>query len=300
MNAERRHPNETLRLLTERSSCRDFTDRRIPRDVLRRIFEAGVHGATGGNLQPYSIVQIERAATREELAQRCRQPFIARAPLNLILCIDFLRLERWARLEAAPFTARQSFYHFWIAFQDTVICAQNLCIAADSLGLGSVYVGTVLEFVPRLRSLLHLPRGVFPVVLLCLGYPKSRPTPKARLGPDLIVHRERYRVPSDRKLSAAFSAKYRGVRLDIDPPRLKRIEEACRNTRGAAFARRCLARIQRNGHITRAQSAFGLVYRADRIPLANREFMRQVAKSGFGWFAEYRRSNDGIAISNER
>lgn len=288
VNPKRKYPNETLRLLIERASCRDFARRKIAAGVLRRIFEAGVHAPTGGNLQPYSIIRIERAATKKQLAESCGQPFIARAPLNLIFCIDFHRLERWARLEVAPFTANKSFRHFWIAFQDTLICAQNICTAADSLGLGSVYVGTAVEFVPRLRSMLHLPRGVFPVVLLCLGYPKSRSAPRRKLEPEMIVHRERYLDPPDRKLLAAFAAKHPNVRVDINAQRLKRIEQVCRRTHGSAFARRCLARIRKDGYVSIAQLYFGLHYFADKMPLGNEKFMRLAAQCGFGWFQKYR------------
>ncbi|MHC5079243.1 MAG: nitroreductase family protein [Planctomycetota bacterium] len=167
--------NETIRLLRERSSCRNFLDKPIEPAVLRTVLEAGIQAPTGGNLQPYSIIKIEDGQTKERLADLCgNQRYVARAPTNLLFCIDMRRLERWAVLEAAPFTSRYSFRVFWIAMQDTVICAQNVCTAADALGLGSVYIGTILEAVPETRRILRLPRGVFPVVLLCLGSSSMR------------------------------------------------------------------------------------------------------------------------------
>ena len=144
-SAGRRYPNETMRLLLERGSCRYFENRKIPPDVLDLILKAGVHAPTGGNLQPYSIIKIEDEQTKRKLTELCgNQQFIAHAPVNLMFCIDWYRLRRWAELEIAPFTATSSFRHFWISFQDTMIAAQNICTAADAMGLGSVYVGTVL------------------------------------------------------------------------------------------------------------------------------------------------------------
>ena len=140
------YPNDTIKLLLERASCRHFSDEPVAPDTLRWILEAGVHAASGGNLQPFSIIQIQDPDKRQALAQRCGQGFIGEAPVNLVFCIDLHRLERWARLDVAPFTANHSFRHFWISFQDTIICAQNICTAADAMGLGSVYIGTVLEF----------------------------------------------------------------------------------------------------------------------------------------------------------
>jgi len=126
--------NETIRLLHERSSCRSFENRPIPADVLETVLAAGVHAPTGGNLQPYSIIKTEDPTVKERLTKLCGdQPFIATAPVDLLFCIDYHRLGRWAQLSTAPYTATSSFRHFWIAFQDTIIAAQNICTAADAV-----------------------------------------------------------------------------------------------------------------------------------------------------------------------
>jgi nitroreductase len=284
----RRYPSETIRLMIERSSCRSFSDRRIPDDVMNLILEAGLHSATGGNLQPYSIIRIEDEKTKLRLATMNEdQMFIAQAPVNLVFCIDWHRIKRWAELETAPFTADQSFRHFWISFQDTIIAAQSICTAADALGLGSVYVGTVLECFRETGTLLRLPRGVFPVVLLSLGYPNVRPAPKKKLSAAAVVHREVYEDLSDDQLKSAFETKYPGWKKEITPDRMETIAQVCRETRGEEFAHKCRQSIERAGYINAAQNYFGLHYRADLMPERNDEFMRIVRDFGFGWFDRY-------------
>jgi FMN reductase [NAD(P)H] len=59
-----------MRLLLERSSCRDFLENKIPSEILRTVLEAGVHAPTAGNLQPYSIIKIEKKETRHKLAKK--------------------------------------------------------------------------------------------------------------------------------------------------------------------------------------------------------------------------------------
>jgi len=59
------YPNETIKLLIERASCRSFLDKKIPADVLQYILQSGTHAATGGNLQPYSIIKIEKQTTKK-------------------------------------------------------------------------------------------------------------------------------------------------------------------------------------------------------------------------------------------
>ncbi len=286
------YPNETMRLLLERGSCRYFLDKKIPPDDLNLILEAGIRAPTGGNLQPYSIIKIENDDSKRKLTELCGdQQFIAHAPVNLMFCIDWHRIRRWAELEIAPFTATSSFRHFWISFQDTIIAAQNICTAADAMGLGSVYVGTVLECFREIRELLGLPDGVFPVVLLSLGYPKIKPPIKKKLTNKMIVHSETYRIASDRELLAAFNDKYPDWKKDITPERLETIESVCRTVHGAKFAERCIAQIIEQGYINVVQNYFGLHYRADELPQRNDEFLKIMEEFGFRWFKEYMAHN---------
>jgi nitroreductase len=282
------YANTTLKLLMERASCRNFSKRSVSTAVLSRILEAGTHAPTGGNLQPYSIIKIESSRKRTKLAKMCGQQFMAQAPVHLLFCIDYHRLERWAKIEVAPFSATNSYRHFWIAFQDTIICAQNICTAADSLGLGSVYIGPIMEFIGDARVMFKLPKGVLPVVLLCIGYPGTKPLVRRKLGVGTVVHDEHYREMSDRMLKAAFDRKYPNVRIEVTRDRLQRMQRVCNKVHGRSFARKCIDAIKRNGHINAVQRYFGLHYVADLMPTDNEKFMRQMKSSGFRWFEKYK------------
>nr|MBN2277471.1 nitroreductase family protein [candidate division Zixibacteria bacterium] len=287
-HSNQKYPNETMRLLCERSSCRAFEDRPIDDKVMNQILEAGIHAPTGGNLQPYSIIKIDRPETRAKLASLCGdQPWIASASSNLLFCIDLHRLNRWAELEMAPFTAAEQFRQFWISFQDVIITAQNIVTAADAMGLGSVYIGTVLECFRDLKKICRLPEMVFPVVLLCLGYPKVRPQRARKLGIDMIVHDEKYRDPDDEELRRAFDTKYPTWKWEITEERMTRMAEVCRRVHGEKFAEKCLARIRENGCIRPAQIYFGLHYCADEMTADNEEFVRIIEEFGFNWFKKF-------------
>jgi len=285
------YPNDTMKLLLERASCRNFSDREIPEEVMNQILEAGVHAPTGGNLQPYSIIKIESRDTSRKLAEMCGQDFIAKASVNLLFCIDWHRLARWADLETAPFSAMSSFRHFWISIQDTVICAQNICTAADSFRVGSVYIGTVMDFIRELHGMFGLPKGVLPVVLLCLGYPKSELMARRKLGREVIVHNEKYQELDDQSLRDAFDEKYHHAKIEKTSDRSERLREVCQKVHGDVFAERCLADVEGKGYINVAQRYFGLHYSADIMPDGNEEFMALMKDFGFGWFEKYRPEN---------
>jgi len=285
-------PNETVRLLFERSSCRSFLDKRIPENVLSLVLDAGTHAPTAGNLQPYSIIRIENEGTKQKLAEICEQSFIGKAPVLLLFCLDLHRNERWAKLETAPYTATSSFRHFWVSFQDTIICAQNICTAADSMGLGSVYIGTVIDKPAEIQAMFKLPKGVFPVVLVCMGYPMKRMKPRNKLGAKVVVHPEYYREMKDQEIIETYDQKYsdekhQSAKLGISEERLKTIMKVCRTVNGEKFAKKCADRIKANGYINIAQHYFGLHYRADEMPKGNDNYFRLMEKSGFKWFKKY-------------
>lgn len=288
MSDLKNYPNETIRLLLERASCRSFSDKKIPSETLNYILESGLHAATGGNVQPYSIIKIEDEEAKKKLAElNENQSFIADAPVNLLFCIDWHRLERWAELEGAPFTAKSSFRHFWISFQDTIICAQNICTAADSMGLGSVYVGTVIDCLRELREMLKLPDGVFPVVLLSLGYPKSPLKQRRKLGIEAVVHDEKYQELEDDRLLELFEEKYPGVKYSASPENMEKIRKVCTYAGGEELAEKCLKKIKEQGYINQVQRYFGLHYAASEMPLQNEEFLRIMEEFGFKWFKKY-------------
>jgi len=289
------HPNETMRLLFERGSCRDYTDEKVPEEVLRKVLEAGTHAPTGGNLQPYSVIKIEGEENKRWFVELGTQRFIGEAPVLLLFCIDYRRLERWAGLKVAPFTATSAFRHFWIGFQDTIMFAQNICTAADAMGLGSCYIGTVLEIFPELRERFRLPDGVFPVVLLTLGYPSKEIVPRKKLGVDVVVHDEAYGELGDDELLEAFNEKYTGRdsrRVKITEERLETIRGVCLKVHDEEFAERCVERVKENGHFSAVQRYFGLHYRADTMPNQNLEYLKMMEDSGLSWFKEFKPAAD--------
>lgn len=279
--------NETMKVLLERGSCRVFQDQDIDDALLEQVLEAGVRAASGGNIQPWSAVVVRKQGTKERLAELCRcQDFICRAPVDILFCIDLHRMERWAELGVAPYTAPSSFRHFWISFQDTVIAAQNICTAADALGLGSVYVGSVLECFRELREMFVLPQGVFPVVLLSLGWPAKPPVPRNKLPQSLLIHQEKYREPGDEELLAAMANKY-DTTFPATAASLERLRTACLGAHGPNFADKCMAKVQEQGYISMVQRYFGLHYTANTMPRDNEKYLKDLEECGLSWFKEF-------------
>lgn len=278
------YENETMRLLYERASCRSFLDKDVPEDVLNDILDAGLHAATGGNLQPYAIIKIKSEETKQKLVKDCdMQSIVERAPVNLLFCIDWRRIGRWCEASNAPFVANKSYRHFWIAFQDTIIAAQNICTAADALGLGSVYIGTVESCFMELQDILDIPEGVFPVVLLSLGYPTKYPKPAPKLGIESMVHNEKYRDLSTEKLLEVHNTKYGNRTFPTSPGNVEQIFEVARDVGGETYANQMIDQIKEAGHINMAQRYFGLHYKANWSCKGNKDFINTLVHYDFPW-----------------
>lgn len=277
--------NQTLKLLTVRGSCRAFKARRVPAAAVKQLLEAGIHAPTGGNIQPYSIIKIEKTPAIKKLAALCGQKFLEKAPLHFIFCVDLHRQKRWARLENAPYSADRALRPFWIAFQDTVICAQNLCVAADALGLGSVYIGPVFDSMAAIRKMCRLPKGVVPVVSLAVGYPALKPPGRAKLPAAIVAHSETYRKIPDKELLAAYAKKYAGRSEKISPAELKIFAKACAGAHGAAFAAKCVKAVRRSGRFNVPQITYGLHYKADEMLKNTAKQLRMLKAAGLDWAA---------------
>lgn len=278
------YSNETMRLLYERASCRSFLNKEIEEDVLNEVLDAGLHAATGGNLQPYSIIKITSKDTKERLVNECgMQKIVSNAPVNLLFCIDWRRLGRWAEACHAPYTATKSYRHFWIALQDTVICAQNICTAADSVGLGSVYIGTVESCFMELKSICNIPNGVFPVVLLSLGYPTKYPAPRKKLGIETLVHDEVYKDLPIEDILKHQDEKYEHKTFPITEEKLSTIHEVASEVCDESYAKSIIEKTKEQGHINMAQRYFGLHYMANWACSGNKEFIDTLISYGFDW-----------------
>lgn len=273
-----------MKCLYERASVRSFTDKEVTDEVLRSIIDAGCHGATGGNLQPYSIIEIRSQEKKQALMDTgTMQPIVKNAPVNLLFCIDWHRIENWAKANKAPYVLRESYRHFWIAFQDTIIAAQNICTAADSLGLGSVYIGTVESCFDELRPMFNLPEGVFPVVILSLGYPTKYPETASKLLYDDIVHHEEYQSQDNQTVNAMMERKYGASKTPLSQRNLETLHKTTKNVHGKEYADNAIDYAKNLGHIHTVQRYFGLHYVADEVRTGNKAFLNSLRKAGFEW-----------------
>jgi len=288
------YPNETLRLLNERASLRNFTDREIEQDKLDLLMQTACNAPSGGNNQPVSIIKIQDKSVREKLSEMCGQPFIGKAPLNLLFCIDLHRNGVIAEVGEVPYTAGYAFRHFWISFQDTIIATQNVCTAADALGLGSCYIGTIMEFFNECIEMFELPKLVMPVVLVVFGYPASQPARREKFGPEIMVHSEKYNDYDHVRLYEQFDVREKHKRIDLDGKREETFHAVCQAVKGKQWADQVMEKAKQLGWLSPIQRLYGLHYPAAMMPLQNPLFIAALRKQGFEWFEKWKPLDESV------
>ena len=188
--------NTILESLYQRKSCRVFTDEPVSVELKQELICAAMQAPTAGNMHLYSIIDITDQVIKDQLAESCdHQAFIAKAPLVFVFCADYHRAWLGMKTFVAPNTRKPEAGDMFLAMSDALICAQNMVVAAQGLGLGSCYIGDILENYEYHRDLLKLPEAVWPIGMLVLGYPTQhqldRKKPK-RFEPDFVVHTNAY------------------------------------------------------------------------------------------------------------
>lgn len=195
--------NATLSLIDRRRSLRLYDPAPLAQEEKDAILHAAMRAPTAGAMMLYAIIEIDDQAIKDRLAETCDgQPFIAAAPYALLFVADY---QRWMDLFAAAGcearaaelgipTRLPAEGDLFLAFMDAMIAAQNAAVAAESLGIGSCYIGDIIENWEVHRDLFDLPRYAFPAALLCFGRPARQPPsqPTPRFDRRYIVHRNRY------------------------------------------------------------------------------------------------------------
>ncbi|MDR1793979.1 MAG: nitroreductase family protein [Erysipelotrichaceae bacterium] len=209
--------NEIIESLISRKSVRSFTNQEISKDDKKLIIRCALEAPTGGNQMPYSILDITDPKVLQALSESCdHQPFIATAKMCLIFCVD---LTKWdGALKSIGLNPKKPGPgSLLLSSSDAFIAAQNTVVAAWSLGIGSCYIGDILEQYEFHKELLGLPATVVPVAMLVFGYPtpqqKDRKKP-ARFAPEYVVFENKYKSLNQDELKAMFTQ--RGEKDNLD------------------------------------------------------------------------------------
>lgn len=202
--------NDVIASLMDHRSVRGYRSDPVPAGTLETLVAAAQSAATSSNLQTWSVVEVSDPAKRAALAEIANgQKHIVECPLFLVWLADVSRNNRLAEAEGKVLEGLPYLETFLVAAIDAALAAQNAVVAAESLGLSTVYIGALRNDPERIAKMLDLPAGAVGVFGLCVGYPKAGSVAevKPRLGQDVVLHRERYSTAPEKEGRATYDAR---------------------------------------------------------------------------------------------
>jgi nitroreductase len=188
--------NPVINTILDHRSIRVFTNDPISKVQLDTIISAGIAASSSSLLQVNSIIRITDMEKRKALVELSGgQPYVEGAAEFLVFCIDFQRHHEMNPDVKAEYTELTL-----IGAVDAGIMAQNCLLAAESMGLGGVYIGGLRTHAQEVDDLLELPQHTAVLFGMCLGHPDQTPQQKPRLSPEVIVHENTYKPLDKNKI----------------------------------------------------------------------------------------------------
>ena len=203
------------------ASVRSYTDEPIETALLRTLLKCGQAAASSSFVQAYSVVRVTDPGNRRAISEAAGgQRWILDAAEFLVFCADLRRIDAACR-RAGRGEIEGYAEHGVAAIVDVALMAQNVLLAAESAGLGGVFIGGIRNDPEVVAGCLGLPDLVVPVFGMCLGWPADRAEVKPRMPLDLVLHEDAYRDPSgeemagyDEVMAAYYRARSTNVKAD--------------------------------------------------------------------------------------
>lgn len=206
--------NATLETMLNHRSVRGFLPDALPEGTLETLVAAAQSASTSSNLQVWSVVAVRDPERKSRIAELAgKQQFIRDAPLMMVWLADLNRLDSIAADRQTQVVGTQYLEGFILGIVDAALAAQNALVAAESMGLGGVYVGAMRNHPEKVAAELKLPPNVFAVFGMAIGHPDPAKDTgiKPRLPREIVLHHETY----DPELKRAAVEKFNGVARDF-------------------------------------------------------------------------------------
>ncbi|BDR53986.1 NADPH-dependent oxidoreductase [Bombiscardovia apis] len=210
ISAEQEVPNSTIQTLLERRTIRAFDSTPIPPKTVELLELTAQHAATSRYFNEWSAIRVSDPELLATIAKESHQPYIAQAPLLYIFLADQRRNADLIAAEAPEVSTEDegfilnTSYAFLQAQNDAVLALHAMETAANSLGLGCVILGSVINDPDTLIDLLQLPKLVYPVLGLAIGKPAQAPDPKPRMPQRAQIFTNSYQRASQDEIRQAL------------------------------------------------------------------------------------------------
>lgn len=217
--------NETIETILNHRSIRKFKDKPLSDKEIHTLVTAAQHASTSSFVMAYTIIGVTDPNIKAELRKVSGQKYVENNGHLFVFCGDLHRVQdRISQEEAGDMVQNiESTEQFIVSTIDATLAAQTMSIAAESLGMGICYLGSLRNDIHRVNELLELPDHVVPLFGLAVGYPNHDPEVKPRLPFEVVYHENKYKPVEaqsqlideyDDKLKAYYESRSFNQKLD--------------------------------------------------------------------------------------
>lgn len=185
--------NDMIRMQLAHRTIREFKEDIVPEELIKQLIQVAERTSTSNGMQACSIIRVTDPAIKKELADICKQEYVARMPELWIFIVDQYRNGQIAKEKGCHEDSIDDMDRFFQGFTDACLMAQNVVNAAESIELGTVYLGSILNNPSRTIKALNLPKLTFPALGLGFGYPNQEPQLKPRMDMKLRMFENSYK-----------------------------------------------------------------------------------------------------------
>lgn len=191
--------NEMIENLLSHRSIRKFKSKQLNQQQIETIVCSAQHASTSSYMMAYSIIGVTDESKKERLAEITGQSYVKHNGHFLIFCADLNRVTVKAANDEYEnmLDNLENSEHFLVSAIDAALAAQNAAIAAESMGLGICYIGSIRNNIAAVDELFHLPKHVIPLFGMAIGYPAHHPESKPRLPINAVYFENGYQDHED-------------------------------------------------------------------------------------------------------
>lgn len=217
--------NDQIAALLQHRSVRDYLPDALPDGALESMVAAAQSASTSSNLHQWSVVAVTDPALKAQIAdlasgkKKDANEFIKQAPAVLLWVADLSRNNRITCAAGADTKVHDYLDAFVMATVDAALASQNAVVAAESMGLGVVYIGAMRNEAKELAALINLPQHSFVTFGLVVGWPANHPakpeTVRPRPPQDVVLHHNRYDAEQSMRALDAYETEFHKFREGI-------------------------------------------------------------------------------------
>lgn len=196
--------NQTIEQLLGHYSVREFEDKPLSEEQIKLLVQSAQAASTSNFVQAYSIIGVSDKSIRRELSKiASNMGYVEKTGQFFVFVADLARNKRIAEAYEASVDSLETTEKFLVSVIDAALAAQNMAVAAESMGLGICYIGGLRNDSKKVSDLLHIPDYAIPLFGLTVGYPQQNSAPKPRMPESLIYHENTYEA-KDKELYYAY------------------------------------------------------------------------------------------------